>query len=57
MRKIIIPVALALLLSANFLMILAHGLFNTGSFVTGGYLAALLMLLLLGGWRWRRRWS
>jgi hypothetical protein len=57
MRKIILPIALALLLSANFFMILSHGLFGTGSLVTGGYLTALLVLLTLGGWGWRRRWS
>ena len=55
MRKIIIPIALALLLSANFLMILSHGLFGTGSLVTGGYLTVLLIVLTVGGWR--RRWS
>jgi hypothetical protein len=51
MRKIVSPVAFALLLSANFLTIVSHGLFGLGSGFTAVLLISLVALLLLAGAR------
>jgi hypothetical protein len=47
------PIALALLLSDNFLTIFSHGLLGLGSRFTGATLVVLVMFLMLMGIRRR----
>jgi hypothetical protein len=49
MPRTLAPIALALLLSTNFLTIFSHGLFGLGSRFTGAVLIGLTALLMLHG--------
>jgi hypothetical protein len=53
MPRTLAPIALALLLSANFLTIFSHGLFELGSRFTAAALVGLTALLMLQGARRR----